>query len=351
MNPILSLIIPVYKVEAYVGACLDSILTALEQVKADESFEVICVDDGSPDSCGEILESYRARFAALPRADRVRYTVIHQANAGVSVARNVGLDVATGGWVWFIDSDDAIAPFALDYLSHALREHPADVFKFREQNVTSLDAPIPFAEAGPVVVYDLTREADVRLARKHGQLFCFLRHACYRRSAIGHVRFREGLLTGEDQLFCLQVIARSSTLVWVNVILYNYLQRPGSCMATMNGPQTRSLLERMPLLMEVLRSWTYGDIMRLPLLRHGRAEMSTTLMRILRFPPAERHELMPLYYETGKMLYADCPFHRLLLRTHCPPLILLVLHSELKLRIAVLKIGFVRWLKVCLRGY
>jgi glycosyltransferase EpsJ len=109
MNPILSLIIPVYKVESYVGACLDSILTALEQVEADESFEVFCIDDGSPDRSGEILEAYRERFAELPRADRVAYTVIHQPNAGVSVARNAGLDCATGEWLTLIPRRPCLA--------------------------------------------------------------------------------------------------------------------------------------------------------------------------------------------------------------------------------------------------
>ena len=92
-TPVVSLIVPVYKSEATLGACLDSLLA---QTEAD--IEIVCVNDGSPDNCAGILESYAARDA--------RIRVIAQENQGLSAARNAGMDVARGRIIDFVDSDD-----------------------------------------------------------------------------------------------------------------------------------------------------------------------------------------------------------------------------------------------------
>ena len=94
---LLSIIVPVYKVESYLARCVDSILA---QTVSD--FELILVDDGSPDRCGAICDEYAARDP------RVR--VIHKENGGLSSARNAGIDIARGQWLGFVDSDDWITP-------------------------------------------------------------------------------------------------------------------------------------------------------------------------------------------------------------------------------------------------
>lgn len=100
MNPQISVIVPVYKVENYLHRCIDSIL-----VQSFTDFELLLIDDGSPDNCGKICDEYAAKDG------RVR--VFHKPNGGVSSARNLGLDNAKGEWVAFIDSDDYVA---VDYL-------------------------------------------------------------------------------------------------------------------------------------------------------------------------------------------------------------------------------------------
>ena len=94
---LLSVIVPVYKVESYLSRCLDSILN---QTFTD--FELILVDDGSPDRCGTICDEYAARDP--------RIRVIHKENGGLSSARNAGIDIARGQWLGFVDSDDWITP-------------------------------------------------------------------------------------------------------------------------------------------------------------------------------------------------------------------------------------------------
>ena len=93
MQPLISVIVPIYKVEQYLSECVDSILQ-----QSYENLEVILVDDGSPDSCPEICD----RYAVTDN----RIKVIHKPNGGLSDARNTGLKAATGEYILFIDSDD-----------------------------------------------------------------------------------------------------------------------------------------------------------------------------------------------------------------------------------------------------
>ena len=116
--PEFSIIVPIYKVEKYLKICIDSIMR-----QSFQDFEVILVDDGSPDTCGKICDSYGTSDA--------RVKVIHKENGGLSSARNAGLDVATGTYVIFVDSDDFWDDDeALEHIHGNLMETNADVLVF-----------------------------------------------------------------------------------------------------------------------------------------------------------------------------------------------------------------------------
>lgn len=102
-SPLISIIVPVYKVEKYLHRCLDSILA-----QTYKNFELILVDDGSLDNCGKICDEYEQKDN--------RIKVIHQENGGVSQARKVGFAHSTGTWVMFVDSDDILTPQAVNLL-------------------------------------------------------------------------------------------------------------------------------------------------------------------------------------------------------------------------------------------
>lgn len=116
--PLISVIVPVYKAELYLERCLDSILN---QTFTD--FELILVDDGSPDRCGAICDEYAAKDT--------RIFVIHQPNAGQAAAKNVGLDrieaVGSSQWIVFIDSDDWVHPAYLETLYKAAKENRTEI--------------------------------------------------------------------------------------------------------------------------------------------------------------------------------------------------------------------------------
>ena len=107
--PQISVIVPVYSAEKYLHRCVDSILA---QTFTD--FELILVDDGSPDNCGAICDEYARKDS--------RVHVIHQENQGQAAARNYGIEAATGEWVCFIDSDDEVHAQMLELLYHAITD-------------------------------------------------------------------------------------------------------------------------------------------------------------------------------------------------------------------------------------
>ena len=125
--PKVSIIVPVYNVEKYLRQCLDSVLNQTFQ-----EFEAICINDGSTDSCAQILDEYAKKDS--------RIKVITQDNKGLSEARNTGLKHVQGDYVFFLDSDDSIHPQCLDICHSFIQKDNADMvsFHFSEQIENSL---------------------------------------------------------------------------------------------------------------------------------------------------------------------------------------------------------------------
>ena len=113
MTPLISIIIPIYNVEKYLPTCLDSILA-----QTYTNLEIILVDDGSPDGSGTICDEYASHDS--------RFVVVHQQNGGVSVARNAGLDHATGDYIGFVDPDDWIEPTMFETMMQSIINESSD---------------------------------------------------------------------------------------------------------------------------------------------------------------------------------------------------------------------------------
>lgn len=115
MEELISIIIPVYKVEKYLPRCIESVAA-----QTYKNIEIILVDDGSPDRCPEICDEYARKDSRL--------TVIHKENGGLSDARNAGIEAAHGRYIGFVDSDDYIHPDMYKELYTVLMEERADDF-------------------------------------------------------------------------------------------------------------------------------------------------------------------------------------------------------------------------------
>ena len=200
-----SIIIPVYNVAQYLCECLDSILA---QTYTD--WETICVDDGSTDGSGAILDDYAAKDA--------RFKVVHQPNAGVSAARNVALEMARGEWVTFIDSDDTVNP---DWLGQA---------------VAQMSDGVDLVRLCPIGISGWETAKTPVLCGRDAALWCWrtfswcgLLWLCFvRRHCIGELRFRLNVQFKEDMLFLIETIPRLRGVVQGDFAGYGYRVVEGS---------------------------------------------------------------------------------------------------------------------------
>ena len=149
-NPVISVIVPVYKVEEYLPACLASI-----RAQTFAGWECILVDDGSPDSCGELCDAAAA-------ADS-RFSVIHKQNAGVSAARNSGMEAARGRYILFCDADDELAPDELRLALDAVARWPGDLVCWRRVRQQAELAKAGFAPDCAALSQTLYNEAQSRV--------------------------------------------------------------------------------------------------------------------------------------------------------------------------------------------
>lgn len=214
--PLISVIVPVYKVEAYLDKCVSSVA---EQTY--NNLEIILVDDGSPDNSPAICDAW------AEKDNRIR--VIHQKNAGGGAARNAALDIAQGELIAFVDSDDYIAPDMYTHL-FSLLEQGADIAECGHINVTD-DAAV-FQECG-FKAQKYTAEEAMRLHIQDTAFRQLIWNKLYRREVIGDIRFPEGKKI-DDEFFTYQVIGNADTLIRSDRICYAYRQQANSVMHSMN---------------------------------------------------------------------------------------------------------------------
>lgn len=215
---LISVIVPVYKVEKYLDKCLQSIVD-----QTYRNLEIILVDDGSPDHCGELCDAWAAKDS--------RIQVIHQENAGGGAARNAGLDIATGALISFVDSDDYIAPFMLEYL-HSLLEQGADIAECSHMEVTRDDALFP---SGPVSISFWETQAALEAHIRDRFFRQLIWNKLYRRESIGDIRFPVGTKI-DDEFFTYRALGNAKRLVLSDRVCYAYRQQPESVMHSLNVP-------------------------------------------------------------------------------------------------------------------
>ena len=202
--PLISVIVPVYNVEDYLAACINSIIA-----QSYSNLEIILIDDGSTDSSGKICD----KFASTD----TRIRVIHKQNGGLSDARNHGIDIATGYYIIFVDSDDTITPDAIATLYSLASEHNAAIamatFDTRRNN-SGTTMELTGIEAAKRMLYQDNIDASAC-----GKLFSV--------KLFQKARFTKGIFY-EDLDFMMKVVPSTSKVVWIDRPLYHYTMRPTS---------------------------------------------------------------------------------------------------------------------------
>ena len=243
--PLMTFVVPVYNTEATVGACLDS---ALAQTVRD--IEVVCVDDGSPDRAGEVLE----RYAALD--GRVR--VLHQANAGLAAARNAGMAAARGRLVAFLDSDDMVAPTFAERIARAFASA-------RDVDVVTCGAACEPPELASARIKRLLSPADAVYRGFSADLLFSANaqpYAC--RTVVDRsfalreiIRFDESLRFAEDVAFHFTVYPLARTTVLISDKLYRYRMNDASLTHEHDGAaaRERKLARHLDVLASIFSAW------------------------------------------------------------------------------------------------
>ena len=212
-KPLLSIIVPVYDVERYLQKCIDSILA---QTFTD--FELILVDDGSPDNCPALCDAAAAKDA--------RIRVLHQKNGGLSAARNAGLDVARGEWIGFVDSDDYIAPEMYEILYKAVQSTGADLALC---DYVKVDETGALCSQKQVAVPKKGLTGRERLHKAYLTTVDFAWNKLYHRTIFAQLRYPVGKLN-EDFFVIPEICLNTQKAVVVPDVLYYYVQRGDSIM-------------------------------------------------------------------------------------------------------------------------
>ena len=207
-KPILSIIVPVYNVEQYLPRCLDSILA---QTFTD--FEVIAVDDGSPDNCGQILDEY------AQKDNRIK--VIHKENGGVSSARNVALDVAQGEYIGFVDPDDYIS---CDMYEHLYNEAVAGNYDVVQCNYEL----VGFAGASTRIldhIQDCVYTKETSMDAFFDNIIRYnVWNKIFRAELVSENRFSEELSIAEDKLFIFEILQKANRIKVTKQYCYYYVK-------------------------------------------------------------------------------------------------------------------------------
>ncbi len=219
--PRLSIIVPVYKVEPYIHKCVDSILN-----QSFTDFELLLVDDGSPDNCGKICDEYAAKDK------RVR--VIHKANGGLSDARNFGLEEAIGEYVSFIDSDDWVDENIYSESLEYMQKNELDIVCFDVTEVRTNKNLVRHKFDGDKI-FDAQDALYKILVDEIDNSAC---NKIFKRSIWKDVSFPVGRRF-EDVATTYKVFNNASKIGYMKKAYYYYLKREGSIIATSFNPQNK----------------------------------------------------------------------------------------------------------------
>ena len=222
----LSVIIPVYNVQSYVGECLQSVID-----QNLDDFEIIIVNDGSTDDSLEICKKFSENYPNI--------TIINQKNVGLSAARKKGLKNAKGKFVYFIDSDDFISAGYFPQILTYIQEHNVDFVGFQVRRTTER--------------YNRTDAKSIEVASEYNSGIDLLNHHnfnngvwwyIFKRESLGNLTFKEGHLC-EDGIFTAELLQNMKKAVVLKNVIYNYFINENSIVKTNNLQRSNQIIKDM----------------------------------------------------------------------------------------------------------
>lgn len=218
----LSIIIPTYNLESFIGVTLDSCLR--QNIPSDE-YEIICVNDGSTDKSAEVISKYAEKHPNVK--------LISQTYAGVSTARNKGIDLAQGRYIWFVDGDDMISDNCLKDLLYVVESNNLDIFNIEMQSVSTRD--FFNAQMGESIICPDGEDKLLFMTSKGGTgggvCISIFKTDLLKNNSL---RFSENIKYSEDVLFAFKALIKAERCAKTDSVFYHYYQREGSAMHSSN---------------------------------------------------------------------------------------------------------------------
>lgn len=212
MGDKISVIVPIYKVEDYLHKCVNSIIN-----QTYINLEIILVDDGSPDNCPMICDEYTKKDS--------RIRVVHKKNGGLSDARNAGIDIATGEYLMFIDSDDFVDVEMMESMMKNMIDNNVDMVVCNIKYVYEDREVVKYNQADRI----LDRYEAMEEYLKDGVVQAVAWNKLYKKSLINDMRYKVGK-TNEDEFFTYKVVDKTDKVYYNSRPFYNYIQRDSSIM-------------------------------------------------------------------------------------------------------------------------
>lgn len=223
MESLISVIVPIYKVEEYLDRCVNSIVN-----QTYKNLEIILVNDGSPDNCPQMCDEW------AKKDNRIK--VIHKKNGGLSDARNAGINVAAGGIISFIDSDDWIELDMFEKMINCMQEDSSDVVSCGVNWVTEDGKSLKCVSVEKNEILDVV--SCMHEIINDNKLKQHVWNKIYKTEIIKHIAFEKGKYH-EDAFWSYQVFGRVNRVSLMRDAFYNYVQRNNSIMG--NGYSSRRL--------------------------------------------------------------------------------------------------------------
>ena len=333
-----SIIVPVYNVEADIERCLESIVC-----QTNNDWECICVDDGSTDSSGRILDEY---------ADiEPRIRVIHSKNGGVVAARRIGLNASVGDWIWFVDGDDYIHKDALHDIERIIERNDPLIIKFNFDRVYADGTVQP--NSSVLSGEKVERTSDLMQGIVASPLevtgMCVW-DKVYRRDVafaamrkVGEIEIRHS----EDGLFAASALLQSNALMSVGKVLYHYVQRKDSALNRFNQQIVRDKVRFIVAMSSILKESEFyeKDLHGRMMSRLAHEGVVYVLTALCKWPVTVR-QIFDIARELREsslisLSWADrpvsCKYLRFVLSAYCPLLIVMqrmrMSMRKLKLRV------------------
>ena len=260
MQKLISVIVPIYKVEKYLEHCVNSILS-----QTIKNIEVILVDDGSPDKCGEICDE-------LAKTDE-RIKVIHKSNGGLSDARNAGIDIALGKYIGLVDSDDYIAPAMYEKLLNAIEENDADASMCYACNIYDDDMEYRSCQSGAIEVFEGEDILDALFEKK---LNNFAWTKLYKRELFDNIRYPFGKIY-EDLFTTYKIFGICNRVALDSSQMYYYRIRRDSIMGKARKVINTDKFEAFSEIME----YTKGKKVNSKAINYMQSDLMSDVFKVL----------------------------------------------------------------------